>query len=715
MDLELREARKGRILASMNSDEYRPLTLKELAIILSVPKTDVNLLKEILDELELKGEIYKSGRNRYGLPRHFNLIPGKLQMSEKGFGFVIPDDPNEKDIHVSPKFLNGAMHNDRVMVRRIAYNEGKKEDKRDEGEIVKVFKRANETLVGTFIKRKRSFAVIPDEKRITENILVPADQTMGASQGQKVVVKITKWPGNKSSKPKGQVVEILGSKNDPMVDVLSIIKTLHLPEKFPEEVLKQAERIENDVTEEMIKGRRDLRNMKIFTIDGEDAKDLDDAVSIEKTPDGLYRLGVHIADVSHYVKENSPLDKEALKRGTSIYLINTVIPMLPPKLSNGICSLNPGVNRLTFSVFMNIDRNGNVVSHEIVESVIKTVERMTYTNVYKILHDNDPELCNRYSHILDDLRLMEELALILRQKRINRGAMDFNFGEARILMDNDGKIIDIIRFNSTIAEKIIEEFMIVCNETVAEYFYWLDSPFVYRIHENPDKEKLLNFSNFVKLLGYRIKGLSDIHPKALQKLLEEVKGKKEERLISTMMLRSLQKARYSEQNVGHFGLASKYYCHFTSPIRRYPDLIIHRIMKKMIKGEMSEEERNRYIETLPDIALHCSERERVAEDAERMIEDAKKVEYMQQFIGDVFEGIITGITNFGIFVELDNTVEGVVRLTSLEDDYYILDDMGYFLKGERTGKEYKIGDVVNVRVVRADRITRQIEFVLEEE
>jgi len=715
MDLELREARKGRILAFMNSDEYRPLTLKELAIILSVPKTDVNLLKEILDELELKGEIYKSGRNRYGLPRHFNLIPGKLQMSEKGFGFVIPDDPNEKDIHVSPKFLNGAMHNDRVMVRRIAYNEGKKEDKRDEGEIVKVFKRANETLVGTFIKRKRSFAVIPDEKRITENILVPADQTMGASQGQKVVVKITKWPGNKSSKPKGQVVEILGSKNDPMVDVLSIIKTLHLPEKFPEEVLKQAERIENDVTEEMIKGRRDLRNMKIFTIDGEDAKDLDDAVSIEKTPDGLYRLGVHIADVSHYVKENSPLDKEALKRGTSIYLINTVIPMLPPKLSNGICSLNPGVNRLTFSVFMNIDRNGNVVSHEIVESVIKTVERMTYTNVYKILHDNDPELCNRYSHILDDLRLMEELALILRQKRINRGAMDFNFGEARILMDNDGKIIDIIRFNSTIAEKIIEEFMIVCNETVAEYFYWLDSPFVYRIHENPDKEKLLNFSNFVKLLGYRIKGLSDIHPKALQKLLEEVKGKKEERLISTMMLRSLQKARYSEQNVGHFGLASKYYCHFTSPIRRYPDLIIHRIMKKMIKGEMSEEERNRYIETLPDIALHCSERERVAEDAERMIEDAKKVEYMQQFIGDVFEGIITGITNFGIFVELDNTVEGVVRLTSLEDDYYILDDMGYFLKGERTGKEYKIGDVVNVRVVRADRITRQIEFVLEEE
>ncbi len=709
MDSETKKnERKERILAFMAREEYKPLRFKELATIFEVPKTDTELFKMVLEEMEFEGKIYKSKKNKYGLPEQFNLVSGRLQMNERGFGFVIPDNSSIEDIYISPDYLQNAMHNDRVLVR-VMYRDYYY--KKDEGEVVKIIERANERVVGTFFSSRHFAFVISDERRITGDILIPTEGVGGAVHGQKVVAEITKWP-EKAKHAEGCIIEILGDKDDPNADVLSIIRAFRLPEEFPESVMEQVAEIEDTVPERDMEGRQDLRKIRTVTIDGEDAKDLDDAVSIEKTPDGNYRLGVHIADISHYVTEGSSLDKEALERGTSVYLVDRVIPMLPPKLSNGICSLNSGVDRLTFTVFMTIDSKGNVIDHEIFESIINTTERMTYTNVYRILVENDPETCKRYSHLIDDFRIMEELALILREKRISRGAMDFNFGEARIILDEEGRITDIVKFNPTIAEKIIEEFMIACNETVAEHFYWMESPFVYRIHEEPDKDKLLSFSNLVRILGYRIKGSGEIHPSALQKLLEDVKDKKEERLISTMMLRSLQKARYSYQNVGHFGLASKYYCHFTAPIRRYPDLIIHRIMKEVIKGKMKEGRKKHYDERLPEIAKECSERERVAEDAERAVEELKKVEYMQQYLGDVFEGIITGITNFGMFVELDNTVEGVVKLSSMEDDFYILDDMRYFLLGERTGKQYRIGDIVEVRVARTDKIARQIEFLI---
>ncbi|NLC68829.1 MAG: ribonuclease R [Clostridiaceae bacterium] len=697
------------ILAFMERKDYNPMLLKELAFVLGVPREEQHVLKALLGELEAGGKVVKSKKNRYGMPEHFNLVQGRLQMNEKGFGFVVTDDPGTEDLYIPPGSLNGAMHNDRVLARvllRGAFN------KKDEGEIAKIIERANKTIVGTLFSSKHFLYVKPDERRITENVLIPGKYAGGALPGQKVVIEVTKWP-EASKHTEGRVIEILGDKDDPSIDVLYIIKAFNLPSGFPEDVMNEAAEIQQSVPEEALKGRRDLRDLRILTIDGEDARDLDDAVSIEKTPEGFYRLGVHIADVSYYVREGTRLDKEAIKRGTSVYFPDRVIPMLPPQLSNGICSLNPNEDRLTFTVLMDIDSNGEVINHEIFESVVNTVERMTYTSVYKILEEKDEELRRRYSHIVDDLELMKELAILLGAKRATRGAIDFELGEARIILDDEGRIKDIIKFKPTIAEKIIEEFMIVCNETVAENFFWQDAPFVYRIHEDPDREKLVAFSKFVRLLGYRVKGSGDIHPNALQELLEKVKGKKEERLVSTMMLRSLQKAKYSEKNAGHFGLASRYYCHFTAPIRRYPDLIIHRIMKEIINGEMTGARRSHYEKILPGIAVQCSERERMAEEAEQAVEDLKKVEYMQSYLGEVFEGIITSITNFGMIVELDNTVEGIVKLSDMDDDYYILDDMGYFLMGEWTGKQYKIGDLVKVRVVKASKETRLVEFMLE--
>lgn len=710
----MEEGRKKRILEFMSQEEYKPFLLEELAGFLAVPKEDMKLFKTVLDELEVEGKIFKSKKNRYGLPRHFNVVIGRLQVSDRGFGFVIPDhDVNDskavnEDVYISPDYINGAM-NDDIVCARILYKSY--QNKKAEGEIFKVLKRANETIVGTF-KSSRYFSyVIPDNRRIREDVLIPKAETLNAKDGQKVVVQITKWPED-IKHAEGRVIEILGDKDSPHVDILSVIRSFDLPESFPEDVIRQVDKIGDTVTNEMLQGRRDLRDQTIVTIDGEDAKDLDDAVSIEKTTEGNYKLGVHIADVSYYVTEGSPLDKEAYKRGTSVYLLDRVIPMLPPKLSNGICSLNPGEDRLAFSVVMTINSEGHVINHEIFESVIRTTARMTYTNVYKILVDKDPEVCAKYADLIDLFKTMEMLAAILRKKRMNRGSLDFDFGEAKIILDEDGKPVDIRKFKSTIAEKIIEEFMIVCNETVAENFYWMDAPFVYRIHEKPDPEKLMVFSNLARIFGYRIKGSGDIHPNALQALLEEIKGQKEERLISTMLLRSLQKARYSPQNLGHFGLASKYYSHFTAPIRRYPDLIIHRIMKQMLKNEMSSKKNEYYNNNLAEITRNCSERERNADAVEQAVQDLKKTEYMEQFLGETFEGIISGITSFGIFVELDNTVEGVIRLSNIYDDYYYFDESRYILFGERTGKEYRIGDLVKVRVAKTDKVARQVEFEL---
>ncbi len=694
----------------MSHDAYKPLKYDELVMVLDVQKKDIELFKTIIDELEAEGSIYKTHKDRYGTPERMNLVVGRLQGNERGYGFVIPDDEYVKDVFVSADGLGGAMHNDRVIARVTKKVIG---DKRAEGEIIKVLKRANSTIVGIYESSRYFGFVVPDDRRVPGDIFIPKDEVNGAKPGQKVVAGIVKWP-EKRRNAEGRIVEVLGDRDQPGTDILSIIKAYNLSEEFPEDVVRQAEGIPQEVNEKMLAGRRDLRKLRMVTIDGEDAKDLDDAVSIEKLPGGKYRLGVHIADVSHYVTEGSPLDKEAFARGTSVYLVDRVIPMLPKKLSNGICSLNPKIDRLAFTVMMDMDASGRVTSHEIFESVINISERMTYTNVYKILEKSDEELLKRYDYLLGDFRTMEELALILRKKRMDRGAIDFDFDEAKIILDDKGKPTHVKRYEMTIANHIIEEFMLACNETVAEHFHWADCPFVYRVHEDPDSEKIQSFAEFTANLGIPLKGINKIHPRALQEILEKVKGTKEEAIVSTVMLRSLAKARYSHQNLGHFGLAAKFYCHFTSPIRRYPDLIIHRIMKDYLKGRMEGKREEDLKDRLPDIARLCSERERAADEAERDTEDLKKVEYMKEHEGECFEGIISNVTSFGMFVELDNTIEGLVRMSSMDDDYYIFDDKHYCLIGERTRNRYSIGDKVTVKLARADISAKQIDFVLEE-
>lgn len=702
--------RKERIVDFMKQDAYKPLLFKELVTVLDVPKEEVELFRQVMDELEAEGKIFKTHRDRYAVPERMSLVVGRVQGNERGFGFVVPDDENLKDIFISADSLNGAMHNDRVVAR---INRGSAEDRRAEGEVIRIISRANNTIVGTFESSKYFGFVVPDNKRIPGDIFIPKDEVNGAKNGYKVVAEIIKWP-EKRRNAEGRIIEIIGDQDEVGTDIVSIIRAHDFSETFPEEVLHQAESIPDTVTEDMIKGRRDLRDLRMVTIDGEDAKDLDDAVSVERLPDGNYRLGVHIADVTHYVTEHSPLDKEALHRGTSVYLVDRVLPMLPKKLSNGICSLNPQVDRLAFTVMMDIDPAGRVYNHEIFESVIKTNERMTYTNVYKILVENDQELMKRYDYLVDDFRTMEELALILRNKRNTRGAIDFDFQETKVILDEKGKPVEIRPYVITIANKIIEEFMLVCNETVAEHFYWANSPFVYRVHEDPDTDKIESLNEFIHNLGYHIKGINKIHPKALQEVLNKVKGSRHERIISTVMLRSLQKARYYQENLGHFGLAAKYYSHFTSPIRRYPDLIIHRIMKEQLKGRMDERREDHLHNVLPDIAKQCSERERAAEEAERETKDLKKVEFMKQHEGETFKGVISSVASFGMFVELDNTVEGLIRMSSLEDDYYVFNEKQYCLVGERTRKMYRIGDEVKVLVARADITARQIDFHLVE-
>ncbi len=703
----LKEERKERIIAFMKEEAYKPLLFYELVTILDVPKENIEKFREIIDELENDGKIFKTKRERYGVPERMSLITGRLQGSERGYGFIIPDEATD-DVFISADSLNGAMHNDRVIAK---INKSVSEGKRAEGEVIKILKRANDKIVGTFENSRYFGFVVPDDKKICGDVFIPKDEFNKAKSGQKVIAEIVKWP-EKRRNAEGKIIEIIGDKDKPGTDILSIIKSHNLNEQFSEAVQKQAESISNTVKEDMLKGRRDLRYLRMVTIDSEDAKDLDDAVSIELLSDGIYRLGVHIADVSYYVTENSPLDKEALKRGTSVYLVDRVIPMLPEKLSNGICSLNPNVDRLAFSVMMDIDKFGRVKNHEIFESVININERMTYKNVYKILEGEEEELLKQYDYLTGDFELMKELALILREKRFARGAIDFDFDEARIILDEKGKPKEIKKYEYTIANQIIEEFMLACNETVAEHFYWANAPFVYRIHEDPDTEKMQSFSEFVHKLGYHLKGVGSVHPRTLQALLEKVKGTREERIISMVMLRSLQKARYSHESYGHFGLAAKFYCHFTSPIRRYPDLIIHRIMKEFLKGKMNDKKESELNDKLPEIARICSERERAAEEAERETEDLKKVEFMKDKEGQTFEGIISNVTSFGMFVQLDNTVEGLVRMSSLEDDYYIFDDKRYCLIGERNRKIYRIGDTVTVQLAKADIGGRQIDFIL---
>ncbi len=699
---------KGKLLDSMRENTYKPMTYKELVQAFKEDSIDASEFEEIIDSLLEEGSIIVTRKNKYGVTEKMNMVPGRIQGNRKGFGFLIPDNKDIEDIFVPSEDLNGAMNDDRVIVRLTGGGQGIGSR---EGEVIRILKRANNTVVGTFETGKGFGFVVPDDRRLYQDIFISKSDFNGAKNGYKVVAEITRWPEARRN-PEGKITEVIGHKNDAGTDIISIIKAYDLPEEFPPETESQASKIPELVAEEDIVKRRDLRNKVIVTIDGEDAKDLDDAVSLEILPNGNYLLGVHIADVSHYVFENSYLDKEALKRGTSVYLINRVVPMLPRKLSNGICSLNPQIERLALSCDMEIDDKGKVKRYEIYESVIKTMERMTYGNMNKILSEEDPEITARYSSYLDTFKSMEKLMKILNGKRRGRGSIDFEFNETKIILDEEGKPIEIMAYERGISERIIEEFMLICNETIAEHMYWKEVPFIYRVHEDPDEEKLQAFNEFIFNFGYHLKGIADIHPKTLQQLTEKIKGTKEERIINTIMLRSLKKARYTSERMGHFGLAAKYYCHFTSPIRRYPDLMIHRIIKEDIHGKLSDKRVSYLQSVIEDIAEQSSVRERAADEAERAVEDMKKAEYMRDRIGEEYDGIISGVTSFGMFVELENTIEGLVHMSNMEDDYYQYDEMHHMLIGERHRSTYKIGDEVRIRVQNADVTNRTIDFVL---
>lgn len=697
---------KSNIIDFMEEKLYKPMLKEELAVQFGITGKEIKEFYKVLDEMEKEGIIFQTKSGRYGLVSKMNLVVGKLEGNEKGYVFLIPDDKTREDIFIPAEGTNGAMDGDRVVVKII--NSGMV-DKRDEGEVVKILERANNTIVGTYEDSKNFGFVIPDNSKISYDVFIPKEHKNGAKTNQKVVVEITRWP-EKRRNPEGKIIDILGYVGEKGVDILSIIKDYKLPEEFPDKVKKQAKQIEGTISEEEIKNRVDLRHLNIFTIDGPDAKDFDDAVSIEKVGE-KYRLGVHIADVSYYVKENTPLDKEALKRGNSIYLIDRVIPMLPEELSNGICSLKPNEDRLTLSVFMEIDKRGNVINHEVVEGVIRSKARLIYDDVSDLLENGDDSAFKGMDKIVEDLKLMEELCHILNERRERRGSIDFDFPEARIILDDNEKPVDIIKEDRRIANRIIEEFMLICNETIAEEMYWAQVPFIYRIHEEPDEDKISSLNKFLHNFGYMIKG-SEIHPKELQKITKEIKGKKEETLINTIMLRSLKKARYSSEHEIHFGLAAKYYTHFTSPIRRYPDLQIHRIIKKFHKGGLTSREQEKLYSILPKVADHTSQTERIAEEVEREVDALKMTEYMADRIGNIYEGMVSSITSFGMYVQLENTVEGLVHFENMIDDYYEFDEENYYVIGKNTKKKYRLGDIVKVKVIDANLIRRTIDFML---
>ena len=702
---------KDTLLEFMREEAYRPMDIQELVSVFDINPDEYRAFKKTLKTMEKEGLIFRTKKDKFALPERLGLITGKLQAHAKGFGFLIPEVEGEKDVFIPSSFINGAMNGDRILVQITRED---KNGKKREGEVIQILERGNTKIIGVYEDSKNFGFVIAEDTRISQDIFISKKDRNGAKDGDVVVVEITKWPEKRRS-PEGVVKEVLGQKGDKGLDILTIIKKYGLPEEFPPKVQAFTAGIDEEIPLKEYKRRKDLRDVRMVTIDGEDAKDLDDAVSIERLDNGRYRLGVHIADVSHYVREKNPLDKEALKRGTSVYLIDRVIPMLPKKLSNGICSLNPNVDRLTLSCFMEIDHKGKVLAHEIDETVIKTNERMTYTDVTKILKDNDPELSKRYDYLLDDFKAMEELCNILYKKRTKRGAIDFEFEESKIILNEFGKPIDIKPYEREIANRIIEEFMLVCNETVAEHMFWSHLPFVYRIHEDPDEEKLEKFREFIYNLGYIVKWNGEVKPRNLQEILEKVRGKKEETVVSTLLLRSMMRAKYSPECVGHFGLAAKYYCHFTSPIRRYPDLQIHRIIKEFINGKI-DDDRSKKLTALVDYAARqSSETENIATEAEREVDDLKKAEYMLDRIGEEFEGIVSSVTSFGMFVELPNTIEGLIHITALDDDYYIYDENHLCLMGERTKKIYRLGDFVKVRCSKVDIPNREIYFDMVED
>lgn len=708
---------RDRIIEVFQNEIDKPILDINLAKYLEIDPSQYKVIFELLAKMADEGVLIATKKKKYGTPEMFGMVVGKIEVTQRGFGFVLVDGSassgkkhdgsQSSDVFIPASEMAGAMNNDRVLCK---VTKGLDGEKRREGTIVKVVERANTQIVGVFQKNKSFGFVIADDKKINQDVFIPFSSTMGAESGDKVVVKIVKWPeGDK--KAEGKVVEVLGNKAAPGVDILSVIYKFGLPEVFPNKVEEAAAQISPEVLPEDLIGRRDLRDARIVTIDGPDAKDLDDAVSVVKLNNGNYMLSVHIADVTHYVKEGSILDKEAFERGTSVYLVNKVVPMLPRKLSNGICSLNPKVNRLTLSVDMEIDEKGQVVAHEIYESVIKTTERMVYDDVSDIIEGKRLDELQQYEDLFDFFAVMAELQGVLRKRRDTRGAIDFNFPEAKIKCDEDGRAIDVVKEDRRIANRVIEEFMLIANETIAEHFFWMDMPFVYRIHELPDEQRIEKFNSFLANFGYLIKMKEgEVHPKAIQLLLNKVEGTREEHIINKLMLRSLKQAKYSPLNEGHFGLAAKYYCHFTSPIRRYPDLQIHRIIKESLNGKLTEKRIERLKSIVESASLQSSERERLSEQAERDADDMKKAEYMLSHVGEVYDGVISSVTSFGFFVELENTVEGLVRIANLLDDYYFYDENLMHLIGERTKKTYKIGDVVQVVVRRVDVDLREIDF-----
>lgn len=711
METEIHDRRKKLICELVEDEFYVPMKEKELAAFMQVRPEERPELKQILEELLAEGKLNITKRGKYikGEGKRDELT-GTFISNARGFGFV-EIEGREQDLFIPENGVNGAFHLDKVQVELLKGQHGK----RQEARVVAVLEHGLQQIVGTFEKSKTFGFVVPDNGKITEDIFIPIERSKGAVTGHKVVVELTDY-GDEKHKPEGKVVEIIGHTNDPGVDIMSIVKGFELPVEFEEKILRQAERVNQEVSQADMADRKDLRAVTMVTIDGEDAKDLDDAVNVYRKGEN-YCLGVHIADVTNYVQENSALDREAKKRGTSVYLVDRVIPMLPHALSNGICSLNQGMDRLALSCLMIINPAGEVVDYEIAETVINVNRRMSYTEVKEILEENKEETMEEYKELVPMFFLMKELAAILRRKRQQRGSIDFDFPESKILLDKEGTPLSILPYERNTATKIIEDFMLLANETVAQHFYWLELPFVYRTHDTPDPEKILKLGTFINNFGYHIKmktSDNEVHPKEIQKLLARIEGTAEEALIARLALRSMKQAKYTVNCTGHFGLACPYYCHFTSPIRRYPDLQIHRMIKEQLRGRMNEERIVHYRDILPEVAKHSSEMERRADEAERETEKLKKVQYMESRIGNSYEGVISGITAWGIYVELPNTVEGMIHVSKLTGDYYYYNEETYEMTGRDSGRCFKLGQKLMIQVEAVDRMNKSIDFILAE-
>ena len=743
--------RKKMIYDFICNKNYVPMKAKEIASLLQIPKQKRSELQEVLEALEREGKIMVIHRGRYKkcpvknsadkhagcedsrkeqnrgkekdvkrnekdewagaafCPEPAECKRGTFISHSKGFGFVELEEADEEDIFIPAPYVGEAFHRDEVEVVLLPQQSGR----RQEGRVVRVLSHGITEVIGTFERSKSFGFVIADNVRISKDIFIPKECINNAATGDKVIVQMRSY-GSSQKSPEGKVVEILGKVGEPGIDVLSVARAYDIPMEFPIKVINQAERCPDHVLENDFNGRLDLRGWQMVTIDGEDAKDLDDAVSVSME-DGMYKLGVHIADVSNYVQGGSALDREALKRGTSVYLVDRVIPMLPKKLSNGICSLNAGEDRLALSCIMWVDKKGLVKKHQIAETVIHVDRRMSYTNVNKILTEEDEELIVEYRDLVPMFRMMKQLSDLLRANRSNRGAIDFEFPESKIILNDRGKPIDIKAYEHNAATNLIEDFMLLANETVAKEYCRKEIPFLYRTHENPDMDKMEGVLSFIRNQGISVsKSMEEITPKEVQEILSAIEGSPMEPLISRLLLRSMKQARYTTGCSGHFGLAAKYYCHFTSPIRRYPDLQIHRIIKDDLRGRMNDQKKEYYVSILEEVARQTSATERRAEEAERETDKMKMAEYMQYHIGETFDGVVSGVTGWGIYVELPNTVEGLVHVNTLRDDYYVFDQENYQMIGEMTGKTYRLGDKVCVRTADVDLGNKTIDFVLEE-